>query len=94
MDFYKKNGKEYMNFNKKDQIMKLIDHLNPNLSAIKEIYNDNPLLYIEEEKIIIKFINRDKVLYNAQIPVSINKNDLYSSIKIQIFLFYKIFISS
>jgi hypothetical protein len=64
--------------NEKAQIMNLINHLNPNLSAIKKIHNDDPLHYIEEEKIIIKFINRDKVLYNVQIPVSINKNDLYS----------------
>ena len=78
IDFYKENRKEYMNFNEKVQIMKLINHLNPNLSAIKEIHNESPLHYIEEEKIIIKFINRDKVLYNVQIPISINKNDLYS----------------
>ena len=77
IDFYKKNGKEYMNFNEKIQIMNLINHLNPNLSAIKEKH-DNPLPYIKEEKINIKFINRNKVLYNVQIPVSINKNDLYS----------------
>ena len=66
-----------MNFNEKIQIMNLINHLNPNLSAIKEKH-DNPLTYIKEEKINIKFINRKKVLYNVQIPVSINKNDLYS----------------
>ena len=78
IDFYKKNHKEYMNFNEKVQIMNLINHLNPNLSVIKETHNDDPLHYIKDDKIIIKFINRDKVLYNVQIPVSINKKDLYS----------------
>ena len=78
IDFYKKNDKEYMNFNEKVQIMKLINHLNSDFSKIKEINNDDPLHYIEEEKINIKFINRDKVLYNVRIPISINKKDLYS----------------
>ena len=78
IDFYKKNGKEYMNFNEKVQIMKLINHLNPDFSSIKTIDNDDPLHYIDEEKITIKFINRDNVLYNVRIPVSINKKDLYS----------------
>ena len=72
IDFYKKNHKEYMNFNEKVQIMNLINHLNPNLSVIKETHNDDPLHYIKDDKIIIKFINRDKVLYNVQIPVSID----------------------
>ena len=63
-----------MNFNEKVQIMNLINHLNPNLSVIKETHNDDPLHYIKDDKIIIKF----KVLYNVQIPVSINKKDLYS----------------
>ena len=67
-----------MNFNEKAQIMNLINHLNPDFSLIKEIHNDDPLNYIEEEKIIVKFINRNKVLYNVKIPVSINKKDLYS----------------
>jgi hypothetical protein len=78
IEFYKKNGKEYMNFNEKAQIMNLINHLNPDFSLIKEIHNDDPLNYIEEEKIIVKFINGNKVLYNVKIPVSINKKDLYS----------------
>jgi hypothetical protein len=67
-----------MNFNEKGQIMNLINQLNPDFSNIKKIDNNDPLHYIKEEKIIIKFINRNKVLYNVRIPVSINKKDLYS----------------
>lgn len=33
---------------------------------------------IQEDKIVIQFINRNKVLYKVRIPVSINKSDLYS----------------
>ena len=79
INFYQECGKEYMNFSEKYQIMNLINSLNPNASLLKtkkQIYD--PLHYINEEKIIINFINRNNELFKVKLPKSITKSDLYS----------------
>ena len=82
INFYQKNGMDCMNFNQKVQIMNLINHLNPDFSLIKQSdHIEDPLHYILENKIQIKLINYDKILYNIKIPAFITKSDLYSIAK-------------
>ena len=54
-------------------------HLNSNYSNLKEANDiDDPLYYIKEKKILIKFVNLRFKIYNVKIPISIDKKDLYS----------------
>ena len=80
------NKNIFMNFKHPKQVKSLINHLFPNYSELKQIYDDDNdknnifgelLPYIHEEKKIIKFINSNKMLYNIKIPCSIKKSDLY-----------------
>ena len=80
------NKNVFMNFEHPQQVKSLINHLFPNYSELKQIYDDDNdknnilgelLPYIHEEKKIIKFINSNKILYNIKIPCSITKSDLY-----------------
>ena len=80
------NKNIFMHFEHPQQVKSLINHLFPNYSELKQIYDDDNdinniygelLPYIHEEKKIIKFINSNKMLYNIKIPCSISKSDLY-----------------
>lgn len=79
IDFCKERHNNYISYNYNDQIMELINHLNPNPSDLK--YNNeilDPLHYIEGEKKIIKFITSEYRLYKIKMPLNITKMDLYS----------------
>lgn len=70
-----------MNYCEKNQIMKLLNHLNPDYSTLKKGNDiDDPLFYLNEKKKLIKFVNCKLQLFNVKIPVSITKKDLYSII--------------
>ena len=79
IDFYKKSGRIYMNYNEKNQIKKLLDNLNTNCPLLKEA-NDisDPLPYVNEKKKLIKFINHDFKIFNVKVPISIDKKTLYN----------------
>ena len=83
IDFYHKNGRIFMNFNEKFQIMNLINNINPDYAKIQNENNIlDPLHYIKEEKIVITFINHDFKITKVKIPKFINKSDLYSIAKL------------
>ena len=78
IEFYRKNGRKFMNYNEPNQIKKLLDNLdtnNPNLKEGNDI--DDPMFYIKEKKKLIKFINHDFKIFNVKVPISIDKNTLY-----------------
>lgn len=61
--------------------------MNNPMNIINSNYNINnniedPLYYIKEKKILIKFINSDNKIFNVMIPISLTKNDLYSIAKL------------
>lgn len=66
-----------MNYEEKNQIMYLLNHLNPNYSFIKGNDIEDPLYYVNEKKKLIKFVNCDFKLFNVKVPISISKKDLY-----------------
>ena len=68
-----------MNYNETSQIKRLLNHLNPDISNLKEANDiEDPLPHIKEKKKLIKFINSNNIIYNVKVPVSIDKIDLYS----------------
>ena len=76
--FYKENGNEFMNYENKKQIISLMNQLDPNYSNFvlsEKIYD--PMPYIREDKIKIKFINSNYILLNVKIPKFLTKNELY-----------------
>lgn len=82
IDFCKKNRNNYIDFSHKDQIMSLIDRLNPKTSDLH--YNNtilDPLHYVEAEKKIVKFINSEYRLFKVKLPINITKMDVYSIVE-------------
>ena len=78
IEFYRKNGRKFMNYNEPNQIKKLLDNLDTNNPNLKEgIILDDPMSYIKEKKKLIKFINHDFKIFNVNVPISIDKNTLY-----------------
>ena len=78
IEFYRKNGRKFMNYNEPNQIKKLLDNLDTNNPNLKEgIILDDPMSYIKEKKKLIKFINHDFKIFNVKVPISIDKNTLY-----------------
>ena len=79
IEFYKKSGRIFMNYNEKNQIKQLLNNLNTNYPLLKE-GNDiaDPLPYINEKKKLIKFINHDFKMFNVKVPISIDKQTLYA----------------
>jgi hypothetical protein len=79
IEFYKDNNMDYMNFEYPNQIKALLNLLNENYSEFK-YENDvkDPLFYINDPKIIVKFINSNFEVKKVNIPKSINKYDLYT----------------
>ena len=87
--FYHSNNNKNMNLNNQKQINSLLNNLNPNYPGLHQGYYNNiknPLPYMKEEKIIIKFINSDYEIINVKIPKDITKIDFYSIAKL-----YKVF---
>ena len=79
IQFYHKNGLIYMNYNETSQIKRLLNHLNPDYSNLKEVNDiEDPLPHIKGKKKLIKFVNCHFEIYNVKFPVSIDKIDLYS----------------
>ena len=77
--FYQENEMNFMNYEEKYQIMKLLNHLNPQYSFLEKGNDiEDPLYYVHEKKKLIKFVNCNFRLFNVKVPVSINKKDLYS----------------
>ena len=78
-EFYKQNNIDCMNFAYPNQIKAILNLLNENFSGFK-YENDvkDPLFYIKEPKIIIKFINSNYVVIKVKIPKSITQYDLYT----------------
>lgn len=90
ISFYKKNGNYYMDFDNPYQIKCILNLLEPNYPKLK--YDDknkidDPLYYIKEPKILIKFINSDYTIYKVSIPMTITKYDLYTIAKL--YKYYK-----
>ena len=82
IDFCKKNRNNYIDYSHKDQIMSLIDRLNPKTSDLH--YNNtilDPLHYVEAEKKIVKFINSEYRLFKVKLPINITKMDVYSIVE-------------
>ena len=68
-----------MNFEYPNQIKALLNLLNENYSGYKyENGVEDPLFYINEPKIFIKFINSDYVVKKVNIPKTITLYDLYT----------------
>ena len=77
--FYQENEMNFMNYEEKYQIMKLLNHLNPQYSFLEKGNDiEDPLYYVHEKKKLIKFVNCNFRLFNVKVPVSISKKDLYS----------------
>lgn len=78
-EFFKQNNIDCMNFAYPNQIKAILNLLNENFSGFK-YENDvkDPLFYIKEPKIIIKFINSNYVVIKVKIPKSITQYDLYT----------------
>ena len=78
-EFYKQNNIDCMNFAYPNQIKAILNLLNENFSGFT-YENDvkDPLFYIKEPKIIIKFINSNYVVIKVKIPKSITQYDLYT----------------
>ena len=86
INFHKKNGNEYFDLDNPNQIKGLLYQLYPsnifesNPKQNSTYYKDekDPLYYISEPKITIKFINYNYNEYKVKIPKSISIIDLYS----------------
>jgi len=64
------------NFNQMNQMNQMNNNFNLNNNKNDNIIDLFP--YIKEQKKIIKFINSNNESYSIKVPISINKNDLYS----------------
>jgi len=79
IQFYKENGNEYMNFDYPNQIKNISNLLSLNYHKLDKSDNiENPLYYIEDPKVIIRFMNSDYKEFKVNIPLSITNYDLYS----------------
>ena len=86
IEFYKKNGRQYMNYNEKNQIKQLLNNLDINCPLLKEGNDiEDPLHYVKEKKQLIKFINHDFRIFNVKIQISIEKKHF-----MQLLLFIKV----
>ena len=91
INFYHSNNNKNMNLNNQNQINSLLNNLNTNYPGLHQnddiaSYKTDPLSYIKEKKINIKFLNSDYIIFNVQIPKDITKSDFYSISNI-----YKVF---
>ena len=95
LNFYYSNNNYNMNFNNPIQINSLLNNLNTKYPGLhqsdykKYLFKMDPLPYMKEEKMVIKFINSDYDIINVKIPKDITKSDFYSIDKL-----YKVFYSS
>jgi len=78
--FYERTGNYNMNYNNKNQIKSLIKQIYFNTNGI-DCKIEDPLYYLNEPKILIKFINSDYKVFKVKIPKTITNYDLYTIAK-------------
>ena len=79
IEFYKKNNMDCMNFGYPNQIKPILNLLNENHPGFKyENSVEDPLFYINEPKILIRFINSNYIVKKVKILKSNTQYDLYT----------------